>query len=326
MLKYLLITLTLLLFVLVAGVALAQESDTMTDLPSEVAFTEPGIMPEGVEWDAANERFLVGSLSTGTIRAISDDETIEPFIEDDELASTVGIEIDEATNRLLVTNSDAGIFSAPDATGMAGLAAYDLETGERLFMVDLSDLYTGRHFANDVTVDDAGNAYVTDSFSPVIYQVTPEGEASIFVQSDLFANDTIGLNGIEYIPADGDMSAYLLAAVTGAASLYKIPLEVPAEVTPVAVDEPLGIDGMARLPDGGIAAVANLESGQEIVVFSSEDDFGSASIDARTPTEGNATTLAIRDGAVYFVNAYLGNPEQEAYQIVHAELPDMAME
>jgi len=316
----------LLLFVLVAGGALAQDSDPMVDLPTEVAFAQAGIMPEGVEWDAANERFLVGSLSTGTIYAISDDGTIEPFIEDEELASTVGIEIDEANNRLLVTNSDASVFSAPDATGMAGLAAYDLDTGERLFLVDLSELYTGRHFANDVTVDDAGNAYVTDSFSPVIYQVTPEGEASIYAQSDLFANDTIGLNGIEYIPADGDMSAYLLAAVTGSASIYKIPLDVPAEITPVVVDEPFSIDGMARLPDGSLAAVARFETGQEIVVFSSTDDFESASIDARVASGGNATTLAIRDGAVYFVNAYLGNPAQEAYQIVHAELEDMAME
>ncbi|MBE0688725.1 MAG: SMP-30/gluconolactonase/LRE family protein [Anaerolineae bacterium] len=318
--------LVLLLLALLAGVAVAQDSDMMGDLPSEVAFAQPGIMPEGVEWDAAHERFLVGSLTTGTIYAIADDGTIEPFIEDDELASTVGIEIDEANNRLLVTNSDASVFSAPDATGMAGLAAYDLDTGERLFMVDLSDLYVGRHFANDVTVDDAGNAYVTDSFSPVIYQVTPEGEAEIYAQSDLFANEFIGLNGIEYIPSDGDMTAYLLAAVTGSASIYKIPLGVPAEVTQVIIDEPFGADGMALLPDGSIAAVASFESGQEIVIFSSEDDFETASIGARTASGGSATTLAIRDGAIFFVNAYLINPAQEEYQIVHAEFEDMAME
>src|SRR4051812_29708538 len=86
-------------------------------LPDEIAFVspEPGLQPEGIEWDAISGSFLVGSLSQGTIYSIlpSEDGTgeIEPFIEDEELMSTVGIEIDEENDRLLVSNSGADAFA-----------------------------------------------------------------------------------------------------------------------------------------------------------------------------------------------------------------------
>src|SRR5687768_14885975 len=140
-------------------------------LPDEIAFVSPapGLLPEGIEWDAVTGSFLVGSLSQGTIHRITPNDdgtaTIEPFIEDEELMSTVGLEVDEENNRLIVSNSAATAFSG--GPGAAMLAAYDLETGERAYMVDLAALYDSpTNFANDVTVDEEGNAYVTNSFAP----------------------------------------------------------------------------------------------------------------------------------------------------------------
>lgn len=299
------------IFLLTVSVGLAQD-----DLPKEIVFEQAGILPEGVEYDAEGERFLVGSLAQGTIFEVTDDGTIKPFIEDEDLVSTVGIEIDEANNRLLVTNSDSSVFFQPDAKGMAALAAYDLESGERLFYVDLGELYADgvKHFANDVAVDGDGNAYVTDSFSPVIYKVDAEGKAEVLVESEQFANDFIGLNGIEYIP-DG----YLLAAVTGSAVLFKVPLDDPEAISQVEVEGLGGIDGMARAEDGSLYAVSNGQDSQEIVHFTSDDDFATATIEARVATSGNATTVAVRGDAAYYVNAYLQNPAAEQYEIVLAE-------
>ena len=46
------------------------------------------------------------------------------------------------------------------------MGAYDLETGDRIFMTDLAAVAPAdRHFANDVTVGPDGTAYVTD-FTP----------------------------------------------------------------------------------------------------------------------------------------------------------------
>lgn len=292
---------------------MAQET-TPESPPAEVIVNQAGLLPEGVEYDAANDRFLFGSLSQGTIFQIQEGGEAEPFVEDDDLGSTVGIHIDTANSRLLVSNSDAGVFSDPAALGMAGLAAYDLETGERLFLADLGALLPdNRHFANDVTVDDEGNAYVTDSFSPVIYRVDREGNAEIFIEDEQLSSPSFGLNGIDFHP-DG----YLLAAVAGSGSIIRIPVDDPASLAPVELGELLSIDGMVLSQDGGtIYAVADTEAGvQELVEVTTDDDWATATVTNRVQTGGNATTVALRDGLPYFINAKLGDPAAEQYEIV----------
>lgn len=107
----------LLVLILPMGVALAQ-SDT---LPEVIEMQRPGFTPEGVEWDAERERFLVGSLIEGTIFAVDDDGTLTPWIEDDELLSSVGIEVDAERDRLLVANSEVAIFSDETIQGNISL-------------------------------------------------------------------------------------------------------------------------------------------------------------------------------------------------------------
>ena len=98
-----------------------------------------------------------------------------PFIRDAELVSSVGIEADEPRDRLLVANSDRAAFGGA-AAGHAKLGVYNLTTGERLAMVDLGAMLgtpaPAKFFANDVTVDGDGNAYVTDTMNGVVYRVT----------------------------------------------------------------------------------------------------------------------------------------------------------
>lgn len=311
----------------VAAPALAQdatpEATAEMGAAEQIVIAAPGIRPEGVAYDAVGGRFLFGSLSEGTIRQMMDDGTVTPFIEDPELISTTGVHVDEVGNRLLVPNTDAAVFADPAAVGSAGLAAYDLTSGERIFMVDLAAVgSTGRNFANDVTVDGEGNAYVTNSFSPIIYKVDPEGNASIFAQDDRFTAPNIGLNGIDYSP-----NGYLLAAVAGASKLYKIPLDDPTNISEVALSEPFGIDGMVLAEDGTLYAVAALSDlTQAVVSVTSDDDWATGTVTARAQTGGGATTLALRDGEPWYINAYLSNPDAQQYEIVHAELVPVAQE
>lgn len=276
-------------------------------LPQTIVYQTAGLFPEGIEWDAARERFLVGSLGLGTIYQVTDDGTATPLIEDADLISTVGIEVDEARDRLLVVNSDAAVFSGvvPDGPQVS-LAAYDLESGERLFFTDMTTLTEGAwHFGNDVAVDAEGNAYVTDSFYPAIYKVDLEGNASIFLEDQRFINEFFGLNGIEYHP-DG----YLLVALAGAGQIYKIPLDDPQSGVPVVLPEFVGGDGLVLDEAGNLVVVATTfdSSGNEqyeIVRLTSTDGWVSAQVSARVPDEKGATTAAIRDGAVYVTYARL---------------------
>jgi hypothetical protein len=77
----------------------------------------------------------------------------------------VGLLADDAHNTLWVTNSDPGAGDRSDAATqgrLAGVAAYDEITGIRRAYYDLGSLSPGSHFANDVTIDDGGNVYVTE--------------------------------------------------------------------------------------------------------------------------------------------------------------------
>ena len=66
-------------------------------------------------------------------------------------------------------------------TPTAGLAVYDLETGERVRYTDLDAVVTddAAHTANDVAVAPDGTAYVTDPVAGIVYEVEPDGDASV---------------------------------------------------------------------------------------------------------------------------------------------------
>lgn len=71
------------------------------------------------------------------------------------------------------------------------LVGIDLKTNKAVAVINLSELYRGKHFANDITIDDKGNKYITDSYTPVIYKVNTGNHASVYAQSELFKSDDI---------------------------------------------------------------------------------------------------------------------------------------
>lgn len=304
----------IVLMAIISSVVFAQDDDDGEMMMDEtvIEYEAPGLMPEGIEYDAERGVFLIGSLTQGNISTVTMDGEIETFIEDEDLQSSIGIHIDAETNRLLVANSNSSERS------IAQLAAYDLETGERIFLADLNPIYESEsYFANDVTSDADGNAYVTNSFAPVVYQVTPEGEASVFIEDERFSVQGFGLNGIDYHP-DG----YLLVAVAGSGSVFKVPVDAPEDITQVELPTTVGIDGMVITPSMQVVAIGRLadpqtgDNIQAVTVLTSENDWESAEVSEVIATDGNATTVVMVDGVAYYVKAYFSNPSMEVYDIV----------
>lgn len=300
-------------------------SSTAANLPDTVRVTVPGLYPEGIEYDAAHGRFLLSSLSHGTVTAVDDQGTSTTLVDDSGNVSSVGLQV--AGDRLLVALSDVRAAFDTTAAGRAGLGIYDLASGRRLHRVDLGALYpNGRHFANDIAVDGDGNAYITDSLSPVIYRVTPDGQASIFVQDTLLGGHGFGMNGIDYDP-----KGFLLVAMDQQRALYRIPVGAPDSLARVQLSEPLAADGMVLAPDGHLIAVAATFPGggprkEELVELTSGDGWHSAEITARAPLDASAspTTVALRGGAAYVILAHLSGMGQaqpvRAFQIVRVPL------
>jgi sugar lactone lactonase YvrE len=266
--------------------------------PDKIVAERNQFLPEGVEYDQTNARFLVGSLREGSVFQLDRDGRLTPVVEDPELVSSVGIEVDEERGRLLVVNSDSSIFSS-GGTGQAKLGVFDLSSGRRIAMVDLAATIEDRteetvFFANDVTVDDEGTIYVSDTRTGAIYRIDEAYEASLlhrFASSEAFSP-----NGLVYHP-----SGYLLVA--GGESLYKVPLDDPGSASPVSLPEPVpGADGVVWTTDGRLAIVANRAN--RVVALTSADEWSSAELVGAAPYDVMASTVAVVGDGLYVVHPH----------------------
>jgi Cu-Zn family superoxide dismutase len=116
--------------------------------------------PEGVAWDPRSRSFFVGSTGTGTIyRGTLRDSTLRPFITPSTAPpadSAVGMKV-----------SRGKLFVAGGATG--SIYVYKIRTGALLARFE-----TGAGgFLNDRVVTHKGDVYVTDSFRPMLWHLTP---------------------------------------------------------------------------------------------------------------------------------------------------------
>ena len=283
-------------------------------LPDMIVAERGGFIPEGVEYDTASGRLLTGSLSEGSIYQIQADGRVEAVVTDTDLVSSVGIEVDEPGNRLLVANSDRDVFGG-EATGQAKLGVYDLATGEHIAMVDLAAAIAdapddAAYFANDVAVGDDGTAYVTDTQMNVIYEVSsPDYTASVLYA---FApGEGPGLNGIVY-----HASGYLLVA--GGESLFKVPLDDPAGISLVTLPETVGgQDGVVWAADGRLAIASNSES--RVVALTSNDDWVTAELAGVATYEVQATTAAAVGDDIFVVHPHFNDEDPPSFERVTFE-------
>ena len=279
-------------------------------LPAEITINTPGFLPEGVEYDTANKRFMVGSLAQGTVFVVGNDGTLTPFVKDPDLKSSVGIEVDEARNRLLVCNSDSAVFQGKSA-GQAKLGIYNLTTGERIAMIDLAAVgpkNAKAHFANDVAVGSDGSAYVTDTMARVVYKVDPTNTATVFLPNTFEKAQQHMLNGIVASPA-----GYLLVAESAAGDLYKVPLDKPESFSKVKLAEAVGgADGMVLRANGNLLIVRNDKS-TSLVELTSADDWATATVASKGTYEVQATTTAVADDGVYVVHPYFGDAKASPF-------------
>jgi hypothetical protein len=317
-LSFLFVLMTSLFLVSCSKDQILQELDKLVgggqtdrEIPSTINFTRPGLYPEGVAHDDLYNRFLVTSLRTGTIGSVSYDGTYSPFIQDEKLISTIGLEVDEARRRVLVAVSDpgAGEKTSPTTAGkLAALGIYDQVTGSQIRFVNLGELRPdGRHFANDITIDANGTAYVTDSFSPIIYKVDRAGKASVFFENAAFATDPgqFGFNGIAYHP-DG----FLLVAFSRDNKIIRIPVNNPSAYEEVQLNMALmGPDGLLLSKDGKQLIVVNNAGGQapgKVLSFESNDNWKTGMVEESFETGAVfPTTATAANQDIFVLYAYL---------------------
>lgn len=273
--------------------------------PAPINFTAPFLFPEGVVYNPFTDRFLVSSISMGTIGSVTTAGVYAPFIQDAALSSTAGMEIDKSQKRLLVTSS------VVDGS-VAQLFIYDLNTKNRLFLIDLVALANDGfpHLANDVALDQHGNAYVTDSYAGNIYKVDRNGNASVFYQNPAYtpAPAGFGFNGIEYSNSHG---GYLLVAHTAQNLILKIPINNPAAATTVQCSP-----GIVS-PDGLLLS----KNSKELIIVNNTVQFPGSKVMSFTTNNNWATATSTEEfetGIVYPTTLTSdGKTEWVLYSYIH---------
>lgn len=228
---------------LVAGlVGVAPASATTRGLPPVLTVAAENLFPEGVTWDPTRKSLLVGSLHQPMlISAIGRDGVARTVVSDPDLLFVAGLEVDVARNRILAATGN------PTTPGPSALAIYDLRTGEREQLVDLSG---AGHAVNDLAVDPAGNAYVTDTNAGAVYKVTPAGQVTT-VSTDPRLGPSVGANGIVWHP-DG----YLVVGNYSTGKLLR--LRPNGHLTELRLATPLvGADGLVLRRNGTLVVVTN---------------------------------------------------------------------
>ncbi|WP_221392985.1 SMP-30/gluconolactonase/LRE family protein [Dyadobacter sp. NIV53] len=270
--------------------------------PERINFVADRQYPEGIAYSSQLDKFLVTSIPLGKIGTVSVDGQYEDLISAPELISGIGMKV--AGDHIFVCNSDRGVSIKSTPAGSfqtAELLVFNLNTGQLERKTDLDALIPAaeRNFANDVTLAPDGTAYVTDSFSPVIYKVGPDGTGSVLVRDDVnFSSPNFGLNGIVYHP-DG----YLIVANTGQGKLFKVNLQNANLVSEIT--------GTGALPGDGLTLLNNdlyvVTGGTRVAHLKSTDSWQSANIvkfDEGVYT--GATTSVAVNNQIYTLNARIG--------------------
>jgi len=227
-------------------------------IPDTYPLQETSLYPEGIVYSDLTKKTYIGSYFKGKILTLDLDGNMSDFIIDETLVAVVGIAVDEANNRLLVCNSDAGISLKSDPSTIGQLAeviVYDLTTGAKIKTINLNGLYQGGNFLNDLVQDNNGNIYVTDSFSPVIYKIDTNDVPSVFVTHPDFQapQGAFGLNGIVFHPDN-----YLIVGKSFGGLLYKVPLSDPNNVHDVTLSDSVNsLDGLLLSDNNTLILVSN---------------------------------------------------------------------
>lgn len=133
--------------------------------------------------------------------------------------------------------------------------------------------------ANDMTLDDKGNLYITDSKAHVIYKIDAKGVHTVFMDYSAFGVAGVGLNGITYHP-DG----YLLVSHNVNRDLWKVPVDNPTRVSKVIIHDFFpGANGLHLDENNNLILIHHYKrKGDTEFHLTSVDHWKSARVIART--------------------------------------------
>ncbi|MEO0435349.1 MAG: hypothetical protein AAF098_00415 [Pseudomonadota bacterium] len=272
-------------------------------------------VPEGIAFDSATRRFVVGSFNEASITAIEALGNETAIRDADNRAELTGIKVDEPRRRLWVC--------ARNVDGIDNRVwVFDADTGGLLREFFLGAIAVEGN-CNDLALNSAGVAYVTDSDNPNIYELEFEtGEASLLISDPIFdgidlGDRRLGLNGIALFEDE----SRLIVGRFAPPSLFLVSLPNADRVNEIALaGESLPFpDGIALLA-GDVYAVSD----QAVSRVRLSDSFTNGTVSIAEGFSG-LSTATVAEGNLYVIksevtNAALGLPLDLPFEILRVDL------
>ncbi|XP_043694391.1 uncharacterized protein LOC122645110 [Telopea speciosissima] len=210
------------------------------------------------------------------------------------MVAILGVTIDSNTNRLL-----AILHAFEPQPPFNALAAYDLTSGDRLFLTSLTNsMVSGRRpIAIDVAVDHAGNAYVTNPTGNFIWKVEATGKPSVLSMSAIFLSQHVytrqpysfsGLSGIAYVS-----KGCLLVVQTNTGKLFKVEIDDGTARVVRLTEDLTAADRIAVRNDGVVVVMSK----KKVWFLKSKDGWNEAVVYDEIALDADKlpTSIAIRE-------------------------------
>ncbi len=284
---------------------------------SEIAFviSEKDLMPEGITYDPAEEKFYIGSLHKRKVTSIDRNGKIEDFIREkqDGLWGVAGIKVD-AKRRILWVNSVAlpnMRRSKKEKLGLSGVFKYDLNNGK--LIKKYLDNKPNIHLFNDLVINSEGDVFITNSLFGAIYVIPHErDELELFVKPDRFTYPNgIALSGDE---------RYLYVIHAEGASIIDIGTRSCFALTHSEDIALTGIEGLYFYRNS-LVAIQNGYKPERVIRFFLNEGLnrveGAEIIEVHNPLFMFSTTGVIVDDMFY----YIANSQLNCYNDDHTTFP-----
>jgi sugar lactone lactonase YvrE len=265
-----------------------------------VEFADPALAPEGITFDPASRRFLVGSLR-GEIWQVDAERKASLFVKPGSgLREVLGLKVDVARNLLWCVDGvfpdfPPGPAPKPDQ-GATAVNAFNLADATPHARTVLDERPV-QHGLNDLAVARSGDVYITDTEAQTIYRLK-SGAAAL--EKFFAADDLTFVNGIVLAP---DEKALYVAHVEGVSAIDLATRKHKRLI--IGPDMAVGsIDGLAER-DGALIGVQNSPSLARVVRLHVSGDGARVTklevLAARGELDLGATTGVVVGDAFYAV-------------------------
>ena len=200
---------------------------------SEVVFSLPDSikMPEALAWDESRQKFLIGTITEGSVIAVGKDGQVTELLKanaENGMWAVFDVMVDQARNRLWVSSAAIPAFSGfdPIDKGRAALFEFNLETLEliRRYPVPVD----GRpHILGSMEINPAGDIFIVDRSLPIVYKKPADEQKLVAVFA---SREMISMRGIAIQPdgrllyvADRELGILVIDAEGGRAGKLQVP-------------------------------------------------------------------------------------------------------